>query len=56
LEYRGDETIGSGAPVRRGRPRLEDVDKTLRATEPWKHSNPPMSERTWFRRRAKPKA
>jgi hypothetical protein len=35
---------------RRGRPRLEDLGFTNKATEPWKQAG--MSERTWYRRRA----
>lgn len=34
----------------KGRPRLEDVGKTLKATRPWEKLG--MSERTWHRRRA----
>ena len=37
-----------------GRPRLENRDKTLRATKPWVADG--MSERTWFRRRAEKRA
>lgn len=33
-----------------GRPRLEDRDKTLKATKPWAALG--MSERTWYRRQA----
>ena len=32
-----------------GRPRIEDLDKTLEAQEPWVGLG--MSKRTWFRRR-----
>lgn len=38
------------ASPRKGRPRLEDRDKTLRATKPWVKAG--MSERTWYRRQA----
>lgn len=34
--------------IKRGRPRLEDRDKTLAATKPWAAAG--MSERTWYRR------
>jgi hypothetical protein len=37
-----------------GRPRLENRDKTLRATKPWIELG--MSERTFFRRRAEARA
>lgn len=40
--------------VKRGRPRLEDVDKTLEATKPWKAAG--MSKRTWQRRQAEKKS
>ena len=43
-----------GLPVvRRGRPRMEDRDKTLTATEPWKALG--FSRRTYFRRVAEKK-
>jgi hypothetical protein len=37
-----------------GRPRLEDRDKTLEATEPWAAAG--MSRTTWFRRQAEQRA
>lgn len=45
----------SGASValykpKAGRPRIEDRDKTLAATEPWKASG--MSRATWYARQA----
>ena len=36
--------------ARRGRPRLEETAKTLRAQKPWEKMTPPMSRATWFRR------
>lgn len=39
--------------VKKGRPRLEDRDKTLKATKPWFDRG--MSERTWYRRKAEEK-
>jgi hypothetical protein len=47
-----DVTAGETAPlVRRGRPRLEVVDKTLAAMKPWLTGNPRMSKSTWYRRK-----
>lgn len=40
--------------VKRGRPRIEDRDKTLTAQKPWEKLG--MSERTWWRRKAEAKA
>lgn len=40
--------------TKRGRPRIEDVAKTLQATKPWVAAG--MSERTWYRRRAEKRA
>lgn len=34
---------------RRGRPRIEDIDKTLAATRPWEALG--MSRRTWYARK-----
>ena len=39
--------------VKRGRPLLSEVDKTYKATRPWEKEVPPVSERTWYRRREK---
>lgn len=36
--------------IRRGRPRLEDIDKTLTALKPWLAMTPPMSKSSWYRR------
>jgi hypothetical protein len=36
--------------IKTGRPRLEDRDKTLTATKPWKAAK--MSRATWYRRQA----
>lgn len=41
------------AASRKGRPRIEDQDKTLEATRPWEREG--MSRATWFRRRAEEK-
>ena len=45
--------IPSGKPLvsRLGRPRIEDRSKTFAATKPWEKLG--MSERSWYRRRAK---
>jgi len=40
--------------VRRGRPRVEERDKTLAATKPWRKMN--MSRATWYRRQSEQKA
>jgi hypothetical protein len=45
LEYRGDEAIG-GEAKKRGRPRIGEIRE-----KPWLTSVPPMSERTWYRRK-----
>jgi hypothetical protein len=37
--------------IKRGPPRLEDRGKTLKDTKPWERCTPPMSRRTWERRR-----
>ena len=45
--------VGERTPpvVRRpGRPKLEDRGKTIAAQKPWLHCDPPMSERSWYRR------
>lgn len=48
---RADDNGMAPSPDRkRGRPRLEVVSKTLRATKPWLELG--MSERTWYRRQA----
>lgn len=39
---------GGNWPPKRGRPRLEDRDKTLRATKPWLAAG--MSRSSWYRR------
>lgn len=44
----------AGTKSKRGRPRIEDRAKTLRATEPWADLG--MSRRTWYRRQAEKKA
>ena len=38
-------------PSKGGRPRLEDVANTIEAQKPWLTHDPPMSRRTWYRRR-----
>lgn len=48
------ERAGHKTSPRRGRPRIEDRDKTLKATKPWVAAG--MSERSWYRRRAEGKA
>jgi hypothetical protein len=45
------DAVGGG--VRRGRPRLEDVLRTLEATKPWASGPVKMSRASWYRRRAK---
>lgn len=40
--------------LRRGRPRVEDREKTLAATRPWEAAG--VSRRTWFRRQKEGKA
>jgi hypothetical protein len=40
---------GPREAAKRGRPRIEDRDKTLNATKPWAALG--MSRRTWYRRR-----
>jgi hypothetical protein len=41
-------------PPKKGRPRLEDRDKTFEARKPWVAKG--MSRSTWFRRRAELRA
>jgi hypothetical protein len=43
----------TATPRKRGRPRIEDRDKTFAATRPWDALG--MSERTWYRRRREQK-
>lgn len=38
---------------KKGRPLDSERGKTLKATKPWLATEPPMSRRTWFRRKAK---
>lgn len=38
---------------KKGRPLDSERGKTLKATKPWLAMEPPMSRRTWFRRKAK---
>jgi hypothetical protein len=40
--------------VSRGRPSKERVERTLKALAPWEKCDPPISRRTWFRRKGKP--
>jgi hypothetical protein len=57
----GGSLAGDAAPVPRGdlpvkprgRPLNSMRDKTLKATEPWKKCDPPVSRPTWFRRKKK---
>jgi hypothetical protein len=42
------ETVVAAPVGKRGRPRIEDRDKTLAATKPWLAAG--MSQRTWYRR------
>ena len=49
----GQKSTGTQSGLRvtkRGRPRLEDVAKTLTAVKPWVAAG--MSRRTWYRRRS----
>lgn len=49
------QVVGSSpaAPAtRKGRPRLEDQAKTIKAQAPWLKCKPPMSRTTWYRRKA----
>jgi hypothetical protein len=61
----GGQQAGDAAPVPRGpvlpvrprgRPLDSEKDKSLRATEPWKKCDPPVSRPTWFRRKRNAKA
>jgi hypothetical protein len=38
--------------VRQGRPLRGQEANTLKAQKPWEKCNPPISRRTWFRRRS----
>jgi len=58
----GTRSAGDAAPCpreasppgpSRGRPLNSERDKTLKATEPWKKFDPPISRRTFFRRKGK---
>jgi hypothetical protein len=52
-----DVPRGQALPPRpRGRPLKAERDKTLKATEPWKKCDPPVSRPTWFRRQKNVKA
>jgi hypothetical protein len=44
----GSSPAAPAKPRKNGRPRIEDVDKTLKAKQPWVALK--MSERTWYRR------
>jgi hypothetical protein len=41
---------GMRPPAKKGRPRIEDSDKTIEARKPWLKLE--MSRRTWYRRQA----
>ena len=45
LEVRSPKSVTAS---KRGRPRIEEIEKTLKATKPWEKLG--MSERTWYRR------
>ena len=48
------DIITDGAQqIRQGRPLRGQEHQTLAATKPWEQCNPPLSRRTWYRRRAK---
>jgi hypothetical protein len=58
LETKGDASLASRGPEaqnigasnsKRGRPRIEDRDKTIEALEPWKAAG--MSRTSWYNRR-----
>lgn len=49
----GGSTPPTGAKRKAGRPRIEDRDKTLAATKPWKALG--MERATWYKRKAEGK-
>lgn len=51
----GDRT-DTRAVRKRGRPRIEDTHKTLKALKPWATAVPPMSRSSWYRRQAEKKS
>ena len=48
--YPGPECPYCERRVKKGRPRIEDIDKSLEATKPWLALK--MSRTTWYRRQA----
>ena len=48
-----DTTTDGAQQIRQGRPLKGQEHQTLAATKPWEQCNPPLSRRTWYRRRAK---
>jgi hypothetical protein len=48
-----DLTTDGAQQIRQGRPLKGQEHQTLAATKPWEQCNPPLSRRTWYRRRAK---
>jgi hypothetical protein len=49
-----DRCVSIPPPIRKGRPRIEDRDKTIEASAPWVALG--MSRRSWYRRQAEKRA